>query len=78
MRVRPVLLLALNALVGFAGVAAAAPIAETIPSVTMVGEAEQTGTPDIVFLTVGSTLASASPGGSQISADVVAPKRHAA
>jgi len=55
MRTRPVLLLALSAFLGFSAVAAAAQTAEPTPTVTMVGEAEQTGTPDIVYLTVGVT-----------------------
>ena len=55
MRTRPVLLIALTAFVGCAAVPAVAQTSETAPSVTMIGEAEQTGTPDVVFLTLGVT-----------------------
>jgi uncharacterized protein YggE len=54
MQPRWILLLALSGFVAFAP-AASAQTAETIPSLVMIGEAEQVGTPDVALLTLGVT-----------------------
>src|SRR5262245_30910621 len=51
---RWILLLALIGLAGFPPAATAQP-AETVPSLVMVGEAEQVGTPDVALVTLGVT-----------------------
>src|SRR5215831_2004603 len=55
MQARPTLLLALTGFVGLVASTAAAQTTETVPTLVMVGEAEQTGTPDVAFLTLGVT-----------------------
>jgi uncharacterized protein len=55
MQARSILLLALTGFLGFVASTTAAQTTETMPTLVMVGEAEQTGTPDVALLTVGVT-----------------------